>query len=137
MRYLEADSLPEKADIATIDVAFISLDKVLPAVKKILAGSGIVIALIKPQFEAGKENVGKKGVVRDPAVHLTVINNVINVAKELNFKIAGLDYSPVKGPEGNIEYLLYLKNDEAAEDVDVNPEEVVKNSHLTLDTNGK
>lgn len=137
VRYLEADSLPEKADIATIDVAFISLDKVLPAVKKILAGSGIVIALIKPQFEAGKENVGKKGVVRDPAVHLTVINNVINVAKELNFKIAGLDYSPVKGPEGNIEYLLYLKNDEAAEDVDVNPEEVVKNSHLTLDTNEK
>ena len=71
--------------------------------KKILADDGIVIALIKPQFEAGKENVGKKGVVRDPAVHLNVINNVIAVAKELGFKIAGLDYSPVKGPEGNIE----------------------------------
>lgn len=137
VRYLEADSLPEKVDAATIDVAFISLDKVLPAVKKILADDGIVIALIKPQFEAGKENVGKKGVVRDPAVHLTVINNVISIAKELNFKIAGLDYSPVKGPEGNIEYLLYLKNAVDAEDVDVIPEEIVKSSHLTLDANGK
>ncbi len=106
-------------------------------IKKILADDGIVIALIKPQFEAGKENVGKKGVVRDPAVHLTVINNVIGIAGELGFKIAGLDYSPVKGPEGNIEYLLYLKNAASAEDVEVNPEEIVKNSHLTLDTNGK
>ena len=119
VRYLEADSLPEKVDVATIDVAFISLDKVLPAV------------------EAGKENVGKKGVVRDPAVHLNVINNVIAVAKELDFKIAGLDYSPVKGPEGNIEYLLYLKNAADTEDVEINPEEIVKNSHLTLDTGAK
>ena len=158
VRYLEADSLPEKVDVATIDVAFISLDKVLPAVKKILADDGIVIALIKPQFEAGKENVGKKGVVRDPAVHLNVmgkenvgkkgvvrdpavhlnvINNVIAVAKELDFKISGLDYSPVKGPEGNIEYLLYLKNGADVEDVEINPEEIVKNSHLTLDTGAK
>ncbi len=137
VRYLEADSLPEKVDIATIDVAFISLDKVLPAVKKILADDGIVIALIKPQFEAGKENVGKKGVVRDPAVHLNVINNVIGTARELDFKIAGLDYSPVKGPEGNIEYLLYLKNAENAEDIEVKPEEIVKNSHLKLDSTGK
>ena len=137
VRYLEADSLPEKVDVATIDVAFISLDKVLPAVKKILADDGIVIALIKPQFEAGKENVGKKGVVRDPAVHLNVINSVIAVAKELDFKIAGLDYSPVKGPEGNIEYLLYLKNAAGIEDVEINPEEIVKNSHLTLDTGAK
>ena len=75
VRYLEADSLPEKVNVVTIDVAFISLDKVLPAVKKIIADDGIVIALIKPQFEAGKENVGKKGVVRDPQVHLTVIFN--------------------------------------------------------------
>lgn len=137
VRYLGADSLPEMVDVATIDVAFISLDKVLPAVKKILDADGIVIALIKPQFEAGKENVGKKGVVRDPAVHLAVINNVIAVAKELDFKIAGLDYSPVKGPEGNIEYLLYLKNAADEEDVAVSPEEIVKNSHLTLDTGAK
>lgn len=137
VRYLEADSLPERVDVATIDVAFISLDKVLPAVKKILAADGIVIALIKPQFEAGKENVGKKGVVRDPAVHLAVINNVIAVARALDLKIAGLDYSPVKGPEGNIEYLLYLKNAADEEDVAVSPEEIVKNSHLTLDTGAK
>lgn len=137
VRYLEADSLPEKVDVATIDVAFISLDKVLPAVKKIIADDGIVIALIKPQFEAGKENVGKKGVVRDPQVHLTVINNVIATAGELGFKIAGLDYSPVKGPEGNIEYLLYLKNAADAEKIAVDPDETVKKSHLTLDTSGK
>lgn len=137
VRYLEADSLPEKVDVATIDVAFISLDKVLPAVKKIIADDGIVIALIKPQFEAGKENVGKKGVVRDPQVHLTVINNVIATAKELGFKISGLDYSPVKGPEGNIEYLLYLKNAADAEEIAVDPDETVKKSHLTLDTSGK
>lgn len=137
VRYLEADSLPEKVDVATIDVAFISLDKVLPAVKKIIADDGIVIALIKPQFEAGKENVGKKGVVRDPQVHLTVINNVMATAGELGFKIAGLDYSPVKGPEGNIEYLLYLKNAADAEEIAVDPDETVKKSHLTLDTSGK
>ena len=137
VRYLEADSLPEKVDVVTIDVAFISLDKVLPAVKKIIADGGIVIALIKPQFEAGKENVGKKGVVRDPQVHLTVINNVIATAGELDFKIAGLDYSPVKGPEGNIEYLLYLKNAADAEEIAVDPDETVKKSHLTLDTSGK
>ena len=137
VRYLEADSLPEKVDVVTIDVAFISLDKVLPAVKKIIADDSIVIALIKPQFEAGKENVGKKGVVRDPQVHLTVINNVIATAGELGFKIAGLDYSPVKGPEGNIEYLLYLKNAADAEEIAVDPDETVKKSHLTLDTSGK
>lgn len=108
VRYLEANSLPEQVDAATIDVAFISLDKVLPAVHKILKPEGFVIALIKPQFEAGKENVGKKGVVRDPQVHEDVINNVIAFAKAEGFGIAGLDFSPIKGPEGNIEYLLHL-----------------------------
>lgn len=108
VRYLEADSLPEQVDAATIDVAFISLDKILPAVHKILKEDGFVIALIKPQFEAGKENVGKKGVVRDALVHEQVINNVIAFAKEEGFGIAGLDFSPIKGPEGNIEYLLHL-----------------------------
>ncbi|WP_417133394.1 TlyA family RNA methyltransferase [Phascolarctobacterium succinatutens] len=108
VRYLEADSLPEQVDAATIDVAFISLDKILPAVHKILKPEGFVVALIKPQFEAGKENVGKKGVVRDAAVHEQVINNVISFAKGEGFGIAGLDFSPIKGPEGNIEYLLHL-----------------------------
>lgn len=108
VRYLERESLPEQVDVATIDVAFISLDKILPAVHKILKEDGFVIALIKPQFEAGKENVGKKGVVRDARVHEDVINNVIYFAKSEGFGIAGLDFSPIKGPEGNIEYLLYL-----------------------------
>lgn len=108
VRYLEKEHLQEMVDAVTIDVAFISLDKVLPAVRKIIKDDGFVIALIKPQFEAGKENVGKKGVVRDPKVHESVINNVIACAQDEGFGIAGLDFSPIKGPEGNIEYLLYL-----------------------------
>lgn len=113
VRYLDESSLPEKIQIATIDVAFISLDKVLPAVKKLLCADGCVIALIKPQFEAGRDKVGKKGVVRDPKVHEEVIENVINMARNEKFGIGGLDYSPIKGPEGNIEYLLYLTLDES------------------------
>ena len=133
VRYLEADSLPEQVDAATIDVAFISLDKILPAVHKILKQDGFVIALIKPQFEAGKENVGKKGVVRDAKVHEEVINNVIAFAKEEGFGIAGLDFSPIKGPEGNIEYLLYLTlgEDDAVSAADV--AELVSQSHGDLD----
>ena len=108
VRYLDETSLPEKIQIATIDVAFISLDKVLPAVRKLLSTDGCVIALIKPQFEAGRDKVGKKGVVREPKVHEEVIEKVIEMAQEEKFGIGGLDYSPIKGPEGNIEYLLYL-----------------------------
>ena len=108
-RTLDENSLPEPVDAASIDVAFISLEKILPAVKKILKPDGFVIALIKPQFEAGKEHIGKKGVVKDPQVHQEVINRIINFAKGEGWNIGGLDFSPVKGPEGNIEYLLYLK----------------------------
>lgn len=133
VRYLEADSLPEQVDAATIDVAFISLDKILPAVHKILKPEGFVIALIKPQFEAGKENVGKKGVVRDAGVHEQVINNVIAFAKNEGFGIAGLDFSPIKGPEGNIEYLLHLTlgNDDAVSAENV--AQLVGRSHGDLD----
>lgn len=133
VRYLEKDSLPEQVDAATIDVAFISLDKVLPAVHKIVKDDGFVIALIKPQFEAGKENVGKKGVVRDAKVHESVINNVIDFAKTEGFGIAGLDFSPIKGPEGNIEYLLHLT---LGTDDSVSREfvaELVSRSHGDLD----
>lgn len=133
VRYLEKDSLPEQVDAATIDVAFISLDKVLPAVHKIVKNDGFVIALIKPQFEAGKENVGKKGVVRDAKVHESVINNVIDFAKTEGFGIAGLDFSPIKGPEGNIEYLLHLT---LGTDDSVSREfvaELVSRSHGDLD----
>ena len=133
VRYLEADSLPEQVDVATIDVAFISLDKILPAVHKILKPEGFVVALIKPQFEAGKENVGKKGVVRDAAVHEQVINNVISFAKGEGFGIAGLDFSPIKGPEGNIEYLLHLtlSDDDAVSSEQV--AQLVGRSHGDLD----
>lgn len=133
VRYLEKDSLPEQVDAATIDVAFISLDKVLPAVHKIVKEDGFVIALIKPQFEAGKENVGKKGVVRDAKVHESVINNVIDFAKAEGFGIAGLDFSPIKGPEGNIEYLLHLT---LGDDDAISREfvaELVSRSHGDLD----
>lgn len=108
VRFLEADSLPEQVDVATIDVAFISLDKVLPAVKKILASDGIVVALIKPQFEAGKDKVGKKGVVREARIHEEVITGVLAAARGIGFVVQGLDYSPIKGPEGNIEFLVLL-----------------------------
>ena len=133
VRYLEADSLPEQVDAATIDVAFISLDKILPTVHKILKPEGFVVALIKPQFEAGKENVGKKGVVRDAAVHEQVINNVISFAKGEGFGIAGLDFSPIKGPEGNIEYLLHLTlgDDDAVSSEQV--AQLVGRSHGDLD----
>lgn len=133
VRYLEKEQLAEMVDAVTIDVAFISLDKVLPAVHKILKANGFVIALIKPQFEAGKENVGKKGVVRDPKVHEAVINNVISFAKNEGFGIAGLEFSPIKGPEGNIEYLLYLTlgNDDAVDAEYVSA--LVSKSHGDLD----
>lgn len=133
VRYLEKEHLAEMVDAATIDVAFISLDKVLPAVHKILKPEGFVIALIKPQFEAGKENVGKKGVVRDPKVHEAVINNVIAFAKNEGFGIAGLEFSPIKGPEGNIEYLLYLtlQADDTVDAAYVS--ELVSKSHGDLD----
>lgn len=133
VRYLEEDSLPEKVDAVTIDVAFISLDKILPAVHKILKDSGFVVALIKPQFEAGKENIGKKGVVKDAGVHEDVINNVISFAKQEGFGIAGLDFSPIKGPEGNIEYLLYMTmgNDDAISTEYVH--DLVGKSHGDLD----
>lgn len=133
VRFLEADSLGELVDAITIDVAFISLDKVLPSAYKILKPDGFVIALIKPQFEAGREKVGKKGVVRDPSVHLEVIEKVVNMARELGFVPLGLDFSPIRGPEGNIEYLFYMgKQGEDA----ITPEkiqDVVKVSHETLE----
>ena len=132
VRFLEEDSLPDKIDVATIDVAFISLDKVLPSTYKILGAEGVVVALIKPQFEAGRENVGKKGVVKDAAVHKAVINKVLALARSLEFVVKGLDYSPIKGPEGNREYLLYLGKtgeDVVSEDV---VEAVVAASHGNL-----
>lgn len=110
IRYLERDRIKEKIDFISIDVSFISLAKVLPVLKEFLSESAELVALIKPQFEAGREKVGKKGVVREKETHIEVIKKVIEVSKDLEYNILNLDFSPVKGPEGNIEYLLHLSN---------------------------
>lgn len=112
IRYVTLEDLDEKLDFASIDVSFISLKLVLPVLKTLLTETGEIVALIKPQFEAGREKVGKKGVVRDPLVHEEVILKIMNFAYSIGYKIKGLQFSPVKGPEGNIEYLLYLTKDE-------------------------
>ncbi|MDO6354523.1 TlyA family RNA methyltransferase [Caloramator sp. CAR-1] len=108
IRFVKPEDLGEFADFASIDVSFISLKLVLPVVKGLLKDEGEIVALIKPQFEAGREKVGKKGVVRDPDVHREVIKEIIDFAKSIDLTIKGLQFSPIKGPEGNIEYLLYL-----------------------------
>ncbi len=116
IRNVTLDMLEGPIDFASIDVAFISLTKVLPVAYELLKENGEIAALIKPQFEAGRENVGKKGVVRDPEVHREVINKVVSFSRELGFAIKGLTFSPVKGPEGNIEYLVWLAKSEAEEE---------------------
>lgn len=108
-RYLTREVIPEALDFASIDVSFISLKLIFPALYALLRDGGEVACLIKPQFEAGREKVGKKGVVRDPKVHLEVLENFLTHAKENNFTVLGITYSPIRGPEGNIEYLGYLK----------------------------
>lgn len=108
-RYLTREVIPEALDFASIDVSFISLKLIFPALYALLRAGGEVACLIKPQFEAGREKVGKKGVVRDPKVHLEVLENFLTHAKENNFTVLGITYSPIRGPEGNIEYLGYLK----------------------------
>lgn len=129
VRFLKPEDLGELVDCVTIDVAFISLALVLPAVFQVLKNEGFVVALIKPQFEAGKENVGKNGVVKDAAVHSEVISRVIAQSKELGFTISGLDFSPIKGPEGNIEYLLWLTKQGEDQVDEARVAEVVEESH--------
>ena len=137
MRYMTEDDIDEKASFVSIDVSFISLTKILPAVYRILNTGGEVVALIKPQFEAGREKVGKKGVVRDPAVHLEVIEKVIAYASTIAMELCHLSFSPIKGPEGNIEYLLHLKKRPEGEviqsSLEVTPEAVVQEAHSQLD----
>lgn len=132
IRYVTPEDIDDVIDFASIDVSFISLTKVLLPVKNLLTENGQIICLIKPQFEAGRENVGKKGVVRDKKVHKDVIESVIIFAMSIGFDIINLDFSPVKGPEGNIEYLLYLQNtnkEQGEKLSDIIPEEVVEKSH--------
>lgn len=135
IRYVTRDQIDEPVEFASIDVAFISLTKVLEPVKKLLTPDGQIVALIKPQFEAGREQVGKKGVVRDSKVHLEVIEKVIDYAKSIGFGVLNLEFSPIKGPEGNIEYLVHLQNHEEGTDIShgpVDPKTVVEQAHETL-----
>lgn len=114
IRYVMPDDIGEMADFVSIDVAFISLKKVLQPVCELMRDGAHIVCLIKPQFEAGREKVGKKGVVRDSATHMEVIHGILDYITELPFFVLGLDYSPVRGPEGNIEYLLYMRKKEGA-----------------------
>ena len=132
IRYVTPEDLGEPLDLSVIDVSFISLKIVLPAIKNLLKPTGQVLCLIKPQFEAGKEKVGKKGVVRDKATHKEVLDNFVSLAKELSFQILGLTFSPVKGPEGNIEFLGHLSL-EAREGIAPDTAKVVEDAHNTLD----
>lgn len=119
IRNVTRKNFEEILDFASIDVAFISLEKVLPVAYEILSEGGEVVALIKPQFEAGRDKVGKKGVVRDKKIHAEVLEKILNFSREINFKICGLDFSPIKGPEGNIEYLTFLSKNFDAENINL------------------
>ena len=130
-RYLTHEQIPEELDFASVDVSFISLRLILPVLDALLSPEGEAVCLIKPQFEAGREKVGKKGVVRDPAVHLEVLENFLTYAKENNFTVLGITYSPIRGPEGNIEYLGYLRHGEA-EAGSYDPAAIVAASHSEL-----
>lgn len=131
VRYLKPED-GEPADFISVDVSFISLSLILPVVKSFLKPMGEAVCLIKPQFEAGKDKVGKKGVVRDVAVHKEVIGSVISLCKANDLSVKGLDFSPVKGPEGNIEYLIYLKNEENFDSCDPDIDKIVELSHIEL-----
>ncbi len=131
-RYVTKEQIREPVDFGSVDVAFISLKLILPPLKALLKPSGEVVCLIKPQFEAGRNKVGKKGVVKDPKVHEEVINSIIATSIDLGCTVAGLSFSPITGPEGNIEYLLYLINGDTIKDTEIIVSEVVKLAHTKL-----
>lgn len=139
IRYVTPEDIGEPVAFASIDVSFISLTKVLLPARELLTEDGEIVCLIKPQFEAGREKVGKKGVVRDPKVHMEVIEKVIGFAQENGFAPLELEFSPVKGPEGNIEYLLHLKKGAQQKEGELpfSIDDVVKRAHDTLDKTGK
>ena len=135
-RYLTREQIPDVLDFASIDVSFISLKLIFPALYELLRQGGHIACLIKPQFEAGREKVGKKGVVRDPAVHLEVLEHFLDHARENHFTVLGITYSPIRGPEGNIEYLGYLEKSEAAEQIP-DLKALVDESHQVLRERGE
>ncbi len=135
-RYVTKEQIPEDIDFASVDVSFISLKLILPVMYDLLKSGGEAVCLIKPQFEAGRENVGKKGVVRDPVVHESVIKTIAEFANTQKFEVLGLEHSPVKGPEGNIEYLMYIKkceDEKISDEIISTASELVKRSHDLLD----
>lgn len=141
IRYVMPEDIGDKIQFSSIDVSFISLTKVLGPVKALLTDDGQIVCLIKPQFEAGREKVGKKGVVREKSVHLEVIQMVISYALSIGFEVLNLEFSPIKGPEGNIEYLLYLQNhgedsgweNQPYEAIPVDAAAIVEKAHAELD----
>lgn len=133
-RYLSPEVIAQPLDFASVDVSFISLSLILPALRTLLKPEGHVVCLVKPQFEAGKDKVGKKGVVRDPAVHLEVLEHFLVHAKQAGFTVLDVDFSPIKGPEGNIEYLGYLSAS-PGEDYQGDLKQLVDRSHGTLEAN--
>lgn len=135
IRYVKPEDIGEEINFASIDVSFISLTKVIPVAKTLLSSDGQIVCLIKPQFEAGREKVGKKGVVRDKAVHLEVIEKVMLHCIGLNFELLNLEFSPIKGPEGNIEYLLWMQkhdDDQIYDQYSFVPEDIVEQAHASL-----
>ena len=134
MRKVTREQVPDEIDFFSVDVSFISLKLILPVARELMAENAQAVCLIKPQFEAGRGKVGKKGVVRDPAVHIEVVQNIINFCLENGFDVLNLDFSPIKGPEGNIEYLIHLRKSEDEKLLtDITAEKLVENSHSKLD----
>lgn len=133
-RYVTHEQIPEEIDFASVDVSFISLKIILPVLHSLLKENGEAVCLIKPQFEAGKDKIGKKGVVRDPQVHTEVVERITEFAIETGFTLKNLDFSPIKGPEGNIEYLMHISKSATPERLcEINPSELVEKSHSKLD----
>jgi 23S rRNA (cytidine1920-2'-O)/16S rRNA (cytidine1409-2'-O)-methyltransferase len=134
MRKVTREQVTDDIDFFSIDVSFISLKLLLPVARELLSENAEAVCLIKPQFEAGREKVGKKGVVRDPLVHIEVVESIYNFCLENGYSVLNLDYSPIKGPEGNIEYLIHIKkSDKPKSYTDITPETLVNNSHHELD----
>lgn len=134
IRYVTPEDIGEPVDFSSVDVSFISLTKVLVPIRNYLTADGEVVALIKPQFEAGREKVGKKGVVREKSTHVEVIHKIMDYAVSVGFDLCALDFSPIKGPEGNIEYLIHLKKSsgETGTDRGIDPESVATKAFETL-----
>ena len=134
MRYVTDEQVSDKIDFFSVDVSFISLKLILPVARKLMSENGEGVCLIKPQFEAGRENVGRNGLVRDKHVHIAVVDMIIDFCLNNGFDVLGLDFSPIKGPQGNIEYLIYIKkSDDPQMKISVTASQVVEESHAQLD----